>query len=135
MLKYSYQYNLKLLGVPQAEEKETAKQSVDICLKLLKEMGIKVSEIDIDVAHRIPNKNKSIPAPIVYKLTRRLTKEAILQQKKEVNKIDLGRIGLKVNPEMHIADRCPTRERILDHDSELATAKFDCISENDSFDR
>lgn len=24
-------------------------------------------------------------------------------------------------------DRCPTRERILDHDSELATAKFDCI--------
>ena len=103
MLKYSYQYNLKLLGVPQVEEKETAKQSVDICLKLFKEMGIKVLEFDIDIAHRISNKNKSIPAPIVCKFTRRLTKEEILKQKKEVNKIDLGRIGLKMNPGKHIA--------------------------------
>ena len=60
MLKYSYQYYLKLLGVPQAEEKETAKQSVDICLKLIKETGIKISESDIDIAHRIPNKNKNL---------------------------------------------------------------------------
>lgn len=78
----SYQYNLKFLGVSEAEENVTAEQSVDVCPKLFKEMSIKVLQFDIDIAHRIPIKKKSIPAPTVCKFTRRITKEALLQQKK-----------------------------------------------------
>lgn len=122
MLKYSYQYNLKLIGVPQDEQGETAEQTVDICLKLFKEMGIKISEFDIDIAHRTPNRQKSIPAPIVCKFTRRITKEAILKQKKQVNKIDLGKIGLTANADTNMV--------ILEH---LTPKQHDLLKKTKAF--
>ena len=34
IVMYSYQYNLKITGIPQANEKETSEETANICLKL-----------------------------------------------------------------------------------------------------
>jgi len=39
IMAYSYQYNSKIICIPQANAKETAEETVEICLKLLKELG------------------------------------------------------------------------------------------------
>ena len=104
VMRYSYQYNLKLVGVPQASETgETSEQTVDICLKLFTEMGVKISEYDIDIAHRTPNRQQSTPAPIICKFTRRITKESVLKLKKEFNKVDLSKMGLSGGTETYMA--------------------------------
>ena len=50
---YSYQYNLKLIGVPQLEG-EKAKDTVKLCLDIFSAIRAKVSSMDIDTAHRVP---------------------------------------------------------------------------------
>ena len=40
--KYSYQYNVKLLGVPECNERETAATSTELCVRLFNGMGVEV---------------------------------------------------------------------------------------------
>ena len=47
---YSYQYNLKLVRVPQTDSDEKASKTVDLCLKLFSGIGADVSAWDIDIA-------------------------------------------------------------------------------------
>ena len=43
MQKYSYQYNLKILGLPESGHgRETEDVSTDLCIRLFKEMGVEV---------------------------------------------------------------------------------------------
>ena len=42
IMKYSYQYSVKIVGLPQTST-ETAEETVDICVKLFKEMGANIS--------------------------------------------------------------------------------------------
>ena len=90
-LIYSYQYNLKIVGVPQENKKETAEETTKLCLKIFKEIGANVSVNDIDIAHRVPLRsneeaNNTIPRakinPIICKFTRRLAKDDVFQKKK-----------------------------------------------------
>ena len=90
IMRYSYQYNLKLVGIPQVSSRsETAKERVSICLKVFSEMGVSISSNDIDIAHTTPNKYQSNPAPIVCKFTRRIAKETVLSKRKEAHNIEL----------------------------------------------
>lgn len=92
--KYSYQYNLKILGIPQNDRRETSKQTVDTCLTLFQGIGADVSPHDIDIAHRIPSRNTKYPPPIICKFTRRIVKETVMSCRKEIINIDLETIGL-----------------------------------------
>ena len=56
---YSYQYNLKLVGVPQTDPDEKTSDTVDLCLKVLSGIGADVSASDIDIAHRVPTRNQN----------------------------------------------------------------------------
>ena len=49
--RHSNQYNLKIIGVPKANTKESAKETVDICLNLFNKIGAEVSPYDIGIAH------------------------------------------------------------------------------------
>lgn len=49
LMTYSYQYNVKVFDVPQANHLETAEETVYICCKLFKEMGANISVQDIDI--------------------------------------------------------------------------------------
>ena len=48
---YSYQYNLKIVGVPQAETTEKATDTVELCLKVFAGIGVDVSPCGKSVWH------------------------------------------------------------------------------------
>jgi len=92
-MAYSYQYNLKIIGLPQANPKETAEETIELCLKLFKELGAsKVNEQDIDIAHRLQIRESSKPAVIVCKFTCRIAKEAVMCKRKSLNEINLQNV-------------------------------------------
>ena len=54
---YSYQYNLKIVGVPQINENESAKDTANLYLKLFSSLGNDISASNIDIAHRVRLRN------------------------------------------------------------------------------
>ena len=54
---YSYQYNIKIIGMPPIAERENADQTANLCLQLFAALGVKhVTINDIDTAHRVPSR-------------------------------------------------------------------------------
>jgi hypothetical protein len=52
--EYSYQYNIKLIGIPELKSQESSMETSTLCMQLFKEMGVAVRLEDIDIAHRVP---------------------------------------------------------------------------------
>ena len=77
---YSYQYNIKIVGIPQEAETESSEDTTSICLKLFPCIGADITMQDIDIAHRVPAKSAqaSRPNPIICKFVRRLAKEKVV---------------------------------------------------------
>jgi chromosome segregation ATPase len=68
--QYSYQYNIKLVGVPQQNAKESAYETSKLCVDLFYAIGADISIHDIDTAHRVPSrKQDGKPNPIICKET------------------------------------------------------------------
>lgn len=111
--KYSFQYNVKILGVPKHSPKETAKETVDICLKLFRKIGAEVSSFDIDIAHRVSPRDPKRTPPIICKFTRRITKEAVMSRKRELRNIDLDEMGLQPNGKISIYDHLTPKAQML----------------------
>ena len=44
IMAYSYQYNIKLMGIPQVKDSTSAEETAEICLKLFKELKANVNE-------------------------------------------------------------------------------------------
>ena len=55
ILYYSYQYNMKIVGVPLISESESAQDTAELCVKLFSGLGVDVSISEIDIAHRVPS--------------------------------------------------------------------------------
>ena len=51
---YSYQYNIKIVGIPQVAETECPEDKTSICLKLFSCIGADITLQSIDIAHRVP---------------------------------------------------------------------------------
>ena len=54
---YSYQYNLKIVGVPHINENESAEDTANLYLKLFSSLGNDISASNIDIAHRVRLRN------------------------------------------------------------------------------
>ena len=107
--RYSFQYNIKIIGLPESELQESASKTVSLCINLFKAAGIEISNQDIDIAHRIPTRTAtSGPRPIVCKFTRRIVKEQVMHSRKEVCKVPATSIGL---PSSHSLENV----RLFDH--------------------
>ena len=77
--RYSFQYTIKIIGLPESETQESASQTASLCINLFKAAGIEISNQDIDIAHRIPTRiATSSPRPIVCKFTRRIVNEQVM---------------------------------------------------------
>ena len=104
MQKYSYQYNLKILGLPELShqnEQESAVHSTNLCVRLFNEMGVEVKSHDIDIAHRIPSRNSLAgPRPIICKFVRRLVRNQIIAARKEASKVKPEAIDLPPNADL-----------------------------------
>lgn len=95
MYEYSYQYNVKIVGMPELSEQESYSQTSRLCVKLFSDMGAEVSIHDIDIAHRVPQRNATAgaPKPIICKFVRRLSKEAVMARRNDACKADPSSLG------------------------------------------
>ena len=50
ILSYSYQYNLKIIEVPQIKENESAYETTNLCLKMSSALANDISALGIDIA-------------------------------------------------------------------------------------
>ena len=80
MYEYSYQYNIKIVGMPELNEEESYSQTSGLSVKLFSDMGAGVSLYDIDIAHRVPQRNATAgaPKPTICKFVRRLSKDDVM---------------------------------------------------------
>lgn len=94
--QYSYNYNLKIVGVPQILEHETSEDTASLCIKLFSSIGTtNISLQDIDIAHRIPSQRSTgKPNAIICKFTRRLAKDKVLSRKRGTRTITPADLGL-----------------------------------------
>ena len=94
---YSYQYNLKLVGVPQTDPDEKTSDTVNLCLTVFSGIGADVSASDIDIAHRVPTRNQngrrrqasqllSNPS-IICKFTWRIIRDDVLSKRRSSNRL------------------------------------------------
>ena len=105
IVDYSYQYNMKIVGVPEASEKESTETTANLCLKLFHALGVKdISMQDIDIAHRVSSRrdtnrpkarDTNRPKAIVCKFVRRMAKEKVMSARNEVKKIQPSQLGLQ----------------------------------------
>ena len=65
-LRYSYQYNVKLIGIPEMNQNESATETTNICCNLFNKIGVKVNESDIDIAHRVPGRNAKPVSQLIW---------------------------------------------------------------------
>jgi hypothetical protein len=93
---YSFNYNVKIVGMPVVSEYEWADETVEICLCLFTALGVKdISPYDIDIAHPVPTRRNfpNKPNPIICKFTRRISKEKVMAARKNVFKISSSDVG------------------------------------------
>ena len=92
---YSYQFNIKIVGVPTVAERETSQQTADLCLKLFAALGVdQVSLNDIDTAHRVPSRvAPNRPNAIICKFVRRLAREKVVAARREVSNLNAEDLG------------------------------------------
>ena len=110
---YSYQYNLKIVGVPQTDPDEKASNTVDLCLKVFSGIGAEVSASDIDIAHRVPTRNQNgrrrqasqsfTNPPIICKFTQRIIRNDVLSKRRNSNRLLQTIFGLQSDNDLTIS--------------------------------
>ena len=107
--RYSYQYNVKIVGLPEIKAIESASDTTTLCLSLFQAAGVEILIQDIDIAHRIPTRNATPgPSPVVCKFTRRIAKEKVMNVRKDACKVTASSIGLP-------ADCTQENVKLFDH--------------------
>ena len=108
MLHYSYQYNLKIVGVPQINENESAQDTANLCLKLFSALGNDISFFDVDIAHRVPQRNATTdnghrrrPNPIICKFSRRMARDKVLASRRNTSQLTAETLGLPPTAEVN----------------------------------
>ena len=87
--KYSYQFNVKIIGLPEKSSNETAPETSSLRVKLFQEMGAEVSIFDIDTVHLVSTRNESEgPKPVVSKFLRRLAKGKVMEVRQHASQIN-----------------------------------------------
>ena len=107
--RYSYQYNVKIVGLPEIDSQESASATTSLCISLLKASGVDINKQDVDIAHRVPTRQATAgPRPVICKFTRRIVKEEVINLRKEACKVSATSIGLPAE--------CSLRDvKIFDH--------------------
>ena len=82
--RYSYQYNIKIVGLPEVNARESTSETTTLCINLLKPLGVHINNQDIDIAHRVPTRQATAgPRPVICKFTRRIVKEEVINLRRK----------------------------------------------------
>ena len=72
--EYSYSYIVKLVGVPELKQRESAYETSQLCLKICSAIGVDIKTYYIDIAHRVTPRHaagaEGRPKPIVGTLSK-----------------------------------------------------------------
>ena len=114
---YSYQYNIKIVGMPSMDDKESAEETSSLCLTLFRLIGAtNVCMQDIDIAHRVPTRRQTdLPKAIICKFTRRLAREQVMTRRKEIYKIQASQLGFDSHVQLNLGlyDHLSPRKQAL----------------------
>ena len=115
--EYSYQFNVKIIGLPELNSNETAPETSSLCVKLFQEMGAEVSIFDIDIAHRVSTRKESEgPKPVICKFVRRLAKGKVMEVRQHASQVNPTSIGLSTDNELGVRifhHLTPKKENLL----------------------
>ena len=110
--EYSYQFNVKIIGLPE-KSRETAAETSAPCVKLFQEMGAEVFLSDIDIAHRVPSRQQNgAPKPIICKFVRRLAKASVMETRQSASQVNPSNIGLSADSVLDRVRISPQKNRI-----------------------
>ena len=99
IMSYSYQYNIKIIGVPQASDQETSVETANRRTGI----GANVSISDIDIAHRVQPRNSNRgqrQQPIIRKFVRRMAREQVMAARNNANQLTADDLGLSSSTEI-----------------------------------
>ena len=88
---YSYQYNVKIVGIPEANSPEHALDTSTLCVKLFKDMGVEISLQDVDITHRIPTRNASSGSTPIILLS---SQDQVINRRREIRVVSPSLLGL-----------------------------------------
>ena len=97
IMTYTYQYNIKIIGVPLASDRETSLETANLCLKIFNCIGANISISDIDIAHRVQPRNSHRgqgEQPIICKFVRRMAREQVMAVRNNANQQTADDLGL-----------------------------------------
>ena len=116
IMTYSYQYNIKIIGVPQASDRETSMETANLCLRMFNGIGANISISDIDIAHRVQSRNSNRgqrQQPIICKFVRRMAREQVMAVRNNANQLTADGLGLPSSIEIgRIAIFCHLTPRL-----------------------
>ena len=92
---YSYQFNVKIIGMPVASANESVEETTGLCLRLFQLIGAKdISILDIDIAHRVRSRvSSNRPNPIICRFVRRLARNRVIACRKSVSNVTSNHLG------------------------------------------
>ena len=102
--QYGRRECVEIRGVPMPSH-PSEESTNEIAKNLGKLMGVKISDNDISVSHRVPlsSKNKkSVPAPIIVKFTRREKKDEFYSARMKLKKVTARDLGYRFNTNNYI---------------------------------
>ena len=114
LLKYSFQYNVKIIGLPEQDEHESAETTTQLCLKHFHSIGAEgVTKHDIDITHRVISRRSDshYPRPIVCKFIRRLAKEEVMAHHNETSILNPDELDLSADFARKISEFMNTSSR------------------------
>ena len=93
--RHSYQYNVKIVGLPEIDPRESASTSTSLYISLQKVSGVDINNQDVDIVHHLLARQATAgPRPVICKFIQRIVKEEVINQRKEVRKVSATSIGL-----------------------------------------
>ena len=121
--------SIKLVGVPEVKQRESAGDTLELCMRIFNKIGAEIHPYDLDIAHRVPSRNTSDgrPKPIICKLTRRIARESVMAARREVNRIVPADIGLRESSSLEhaaIYDHLSPRLQSLLSDAKKIKERF-----------
>ena len=87
---------------------ESAQDTAELCVKLFSGLGVDVSISEIDIAHRVPqrdtstgNGNRRQPNPIIFKCTRKMTRDTVLASRGNASRLTTKDLDLPSTAEIN----------------------------------
>ena len=106
---------MEIRGIPQKPDESTNTIVKDVG----KAIGVKITDIDISVSHRLPpsksyKSKKPGPPPIIVKFVRRDTKDAFFHARMKLKEITTKTLGFPSENRMYISEsRSPTNRELF----------------------